>query len=165
MQDRHSITIGEAFSHTETLCSKLPIRSGSMSQNPPIRRRHAHLCSFIFLSWLLSRSLPLCLSLTHPHSHMCLHNHIVSHKQSRGEQRGTVMPSDGNVFQLKSDPKVTPAAPNRADGPSCHHGRRVHGTVGRSGCFTGCALLVLNNCTRFLCFKTEPNLISVQSEK
>lgn len=75
------------------------------------------------------------------------------------------MPSDGNVFQLKSHPKVTPAAPNRADGPSCHHGRRLHGTVDRSGCFTGCTLSVLNNCTRFLCFKTEPNSISVQLPK
>lgn len=141
MQNHHSFTIGVAVFSQRAIVHRAAYKVWKHVTKSSHQEK-ACTSLYLYLSLLAAFTLlpSVSISLTHPHSHMCLHNHIVSHKQSSGEQRGAVMPSDGNVFQLKSHPKVTPAAPNRADGPSCHRGWRVHGTVDRSGCFTGCAL-------------------------
>lgn len=75
------------------------------------------------LSLMVAFMLPPSVSLTHPRSHMSLRIDIVLHKHSGGEERGMVRTSDGNELQLESHPKVIPAAPNMADGPSCYRDR------------------------------------------
>lgn len=104
VQDHHSFTIGEAVSQRDIV--QRAACKVNMSQNPPIRIRHALLCTFTFLSWLFSRSLPLCLSLSHTHTLTCAYITTLSHTNKVGESRGElwclVM---GMCFSLNLIPK------------------------------------------------------------
>lgn len=124
----------------------LPLKRGNMSQNPSVRRMHAHLCTFLYPSLLLAcfHAPSFCLSLLHPHSPMCLHNHIVSHKHSMGEENEMVILVIGMCFslnltlELQSKPSHILATPQTSP-PKKHGGRtqllsqpHMHGSVNRS---------------------------------
>lgn len=146
------------------MCSMLPLKRGNMSQNPSVRRMHAHLCTFLYPSLLLAcfHAPSFRLSLLHPHSPMCLHNHIVSHKHSMGEENEMVILVIGMCFslnltlELQSKPSHILATPqtsppkNTVDGPSCYHSRTCTALSTGHGCSTGCTLFFLTNCSSFV---------------
>lgn len=146
------------------------LKSGNMSPNPTIRASHAHL--HLPLSFppgcIQAPRFCVCLYLAHPHSHMRLHNHIVSRKAAgeskRGGRRWRVT---GMRFSSNLVPR-SPQLPRKKQGGQVQVAVRLraHLAADRSGRFTGCTFVrfwltapdLLFVCVCARC-KIEPNLI------